>query len=317
MLSIACIGEVARACLNRHHQGVVESVFRRSAYIAFDDTYMCIALSSVGRGPLNILYVADKQALHCALRPAATVFYCHCEQTLCINNIVIAKLAQARICDSSAKPIRLDAIPLRTNRQCLSCMSMPASGLFSLVVASNNGLLSGIDSRLQKNPTLDLALAQFALPILNNLIDWLKSATGDDDCVLKPHESIGNLLGAGQGLTPSGDDLLAGVLLALQVSGFARTSAILWAHLQPAVAIRTNVISATLLQQAAQGRAGEFALAAIAIYASEGILDTGKLSSVLASIGETSGWDFFAGVVLVLDAVAAADTESASAGICS
>ncbi len=103
MWSIAYIGEVAHACLSRHHQGVVDSVFERSAYIVFNDTYLCIALSSVGRGPLNILYGANNQSLHCAFRSAAAVRFCHADQTLRIDGIVIARLVQARICDSTAR----------------------------------------------------------------------------------------------------------------------------------------------------------------------------------------------------------------------
>lgn len=316
MLSIAYIGEVVHACLSSHDQGVVESVFERSAYILFDDRYLCIALSSVGRGPLNILYSPKVQALHCQLRPAAAVRFCLADQTLRVNEIVVAQLAQARICDSTVKSIQPVAVTLSAHRRSLVRISMPSTGLFSLVAASTsaelaNSTLSSINSRLHTDSTVDLALKQFALPILRNLINWLQASMCIDAAVLEPHRNICRLLGAGPGLTPSGDDLLAGVLLALQLTGYTCVSEMLWAHLQPEVANRTNRISATLLQQAAQGRAGEFALAALAMYVARGNLDTGELSDVLAHIGETSGWDFFAGVVLVLDVVGATTAESA------
>lgn len=314
MLAITSIGEVAHACLNSDQRGVVECVFERSAYVIFNDTYLCIALSSVGCGPLNILYRCEQQALHRALRPAASILFCHADQTLRINDIVIAQLSQACIYVSTGKPIQLDIEALRVHRQAFANMSMPSRGLFSLVASNSVNLTNSTptcnDSRQAADASVDLALRKFALPILCNLIIWLHSATSSDAGMLKPHKSVCSLLGAGPGLTPSGDDLLAGMLLALQLTGYTRSSEILWTHLQPALASRTNAISAALLQQAALGRSGEFALTALMMYASRDTLDSGKLAMVLARIGATSGWDFLAGVVLVFDAVSASATDS-------
>lgn len=311
MSSINYIGEVAHACINRHHNGVIDSVFERSTYLLFHDMYLCIALSSVGRGPVNIVYSENEQVLHDALRPSAAVRFCPIDNTLCINGTEIAQLTTARICHSAITPIPLNTDRLSAHRRCLASLAFPSSGLFSLVAESANSALANSSlyhnhSSLQPYTSIDQALRQFALPIQRDLINWLElSIACDDATLLEPPGSVCNFLGAGPGLTPSGDDLLAGVLLALQTAGFTHISAKLWEQLQPVLTSRTNKISAALLQQAAQGRAGEYALAALAMYASAEHLDVKVLSRQLDRIGDTSGWDFLAGVILVFDVVTA------------
>ena len=75
----------------------------------------------------------------------------------------------------------------------------------------------------------------------------VRAAVGGED----PTPAVLDLLGRGPGLTPSGDDLLAGALLVLHAHGLttALTRAVL-THLH-----RTTALSASLLEAAAQGYA--------------------------------------------------------------
>lgn len=123
-------------------------------------------------------------------------------------------------------------------------------------------------------------------------------------------DRVATLVGAGQGLTPSGDDVLCGVLLGLRVH--PRGSAALVDELWRAVAPRlttTTSLSAALLREAAEGYAAEPVLRLLERLAAPGSTDvtlpdpvTSAAQEVLA-IGHTSGADLLGGLAGCLDAL--------------
>ena len=81
---------------------------------------------------------------------------------------------------------------------------------------------------------------------------------GRDHAAYPLAERVGTLVGAGPGLTPSGDDVLCGVLLGLRLHprGSADLVADLWRAVQPRLTSTTS-LSAALLREAADGYAAE------------------------------------------------------------
>ena len=117
------------------------------------------------------------------------------------------------------------------------------------------------------------------------------------------HRALLGLVGAGRGLTPSGDDAVCGVLLALRGAGerLAPTCRALDRALP-----RTTSLSASLLAAAAQGYAvPEVTRLVRALVSGDERSAATHLPAVLA-IGHSSGADLVAGVLGALDALAAA-----------
>lgn len=111
------------------------------------------------------------------------------------------------------------------------------------------------------------------------------------------------LLGRGPGLTPSGDDLLGGAMIALHLLGHDETARTLWAVLAPLAAQNTNRISRALLSAAAKGMGNAPLHRAInALFAPE---NPRQALAGLDHIGHSSGWDAFAGAVLTFRAAIA------------
>ncbi len=111
------------------------------------------------------------------------------------------------------------------------------------------------------------------------------------------------LAGLGSGLTPSGDDVLVGVMVALTALPDRSTSD-LRDVIRRAVAGRTTQISKAYLDAAARGEASEAwqrLLAALAATSSADVIAAGR--RVLA-FGETSGADMLTGFLLTMGAVA-------------
>jgi hypothetical protein len=126
------------------------------------------------------------------------------------------------------------------------------------------------------------SLSGHAQPALEALERWLVGNAMEAEAE--------QLIGLGPGLTPSGDDYLGGMLLALHQLGRAQQARGLWRWLEPRLA-RTSEISAAHLAAAAAGEAHEALHAVLA-----GDLGLEKLDAV----GHTSGWDSLAGIAAVL-----------------
>lgn len=109
-------------------------------------------------------------------------------------------------------------------------------------------------------------------------------------------EATARLVGLGPGLTPSGDDFLAGFLLLASRSGWA-AAAPLREAIRALPSGRTTPVSESLLHWALLGVVSERAL-----YWLDGLIQGAPrpIGPVLA-IGATSGADFAAGALLALD----------------
>src|SRR5688572_7886331 len=142
---------------------------------------------------------------------------------------------------------------------------IPAEGLGCLVIGKHN------------------ALSGHAQPALDALERWLVgNALG---------EEAGALIGLGPGLTPSGDDYLGGMLVALRLTGRGVQADGLWRWLEPRLKARTSAISAAHLAAAAAGEAHE---------ALHRVLNGELELDALNAVGHTSGWDALAGAMAVL-----------------
>ncbi|TAK88351.1 MAG: DUF2877 domain-containing protein [Betaproteobacteria bacterium] len=142
---------------------------------------------------------------------------------------------------------------------------VPAEGLGCLIVGTHN------------------ALSGHAQPALEALERWLVgNALGAE---------AEQLIGLGPGLTPSGDDYLGGMLVALRACGRGVQADGLWRWLQPRLAGRTSAISAAHLAAAAAGEAHE---------ALHDVLNGDLQLEKLDAVGHCSGWDALAGALAVL-----------------
>lgn len=109
-------------------------------------------------------------------------------------------------------------------------------------------------------------------------------------------EAAEPLLGLGPGLTPSGDDLVGGVLFTRRVLGGKAPPRGLVARARA----RTHPVSAALLADLAAGH-GHAPLHALAGALASGHAEAAaEAAHELTIIGHTSGWDMLAGVLLAL-----------------
>jgi hypothetical protein len=148
---------------------------------------------------------------------------------------------------------------------------VPSEGLGCLVLDAHN------------------SLSGHAQPALDALDRWLIGNALEDDAQM--------LIGLGPGLTPSGDDYLGGVLIALHQLQRRPQAQGLWRWLEPRLA-RTSAISAAHLAAAAAGEGHETLHHCILTLCSP-LPDWRGALQELDNVGHCSGWDSLAGVVAV------------------
>ena len=113
-----------------------------------------------------------------------------------------------------------------------------------------------------------------------------------------PAPKIEGLLGLGRGLTPEGDDLLAGWLVAARSIGHPEFEEVR-AHILSNASINTTTFSATLLEYAAQG----YGIAPLIDYVNACLQGSNKASAIrmrLEGVGHTSGEALAIGVEIAL-----------------
>jgi len=132
------------------------------------------------------------------------------------------------------------------------------------------------------------------------LAEWLRGC-GE----AAPDEAASMLIGLGPGLTPSGDDLIGGAMIALHALGRGKRAKRLADWALPLAETRTGAISRAHLACAAAGEGSaslhEF-LAALLTADEAGIA---AAVAALAAIGHSSGWDMLAGATLACAALSA------------
>lgn len=291
---ISSVGAVAEQQLNGIHVGQILAAFDRSFYITTSTGLFCVGLSEIGRGPLNALLA--KHHKHLPFKVDAGEHVSISEQRIILSHsrIVNATQAQSFHCEISfEKPTQHR---VERNRQILRTLSgMPDDGFY--------WLLDGRTPRPHES-SIQTALRRSTSESLTRLASYLRAGFVQKySNVNSLHASaVLPLLGAGPGLTPASDDVIAGVMLALIRFQRADLAWSIWQTISPCLATRTNRISAAHLEQAALGFCGESMNKLLDdIFQAENI-EVATLATELDRMGCTSGWDTLGGVIIVIDA---------------
>ncbi len=133
---------------------------------------------------------------------------------------------------------------------------------------------------------------------LKGLRTWLTNAMSEVQVSESHHpHDLQHLVGLGPGLTPSGDDILCGVMFTLHTLGHGAVAERLWDWVRPLSKDAGNAISFGHLAAAAAGGGSapiDDLLGALLGGESSAL---GRLLDVIDTLGHTSGWDCVAGVL--------------------
>lgn len=167
----------------------------------------------------------------------------------------------------------------------------------------SSGLTFPIQGAVLWRPVPAPAFRRGALPRIKHIFPAESEALASwiaQGALGSPPKKASSLVGLGTGLTPAGDDLIGGALIALRAVGSKATAKRLGTWALRLAKTRTNRISRAHLACAASGEGHEALHQALsAILAGRTNLEN-ELSA-LRRIGHTSGMDALSGALLVLD----------------
>ena len=279
-------GAAARDAALAMAAGRVVAVFARSCYLAnAAEALACVGPPGLGSGPLNLLceLPAGLDFPASGLRPGDAVSYDG--TVLRVGGRFALRLTGAALWRPSSPP-SCDAATLGRGLAMLATATEQADGGGFAPLVPALARREGVTATA--SPLLHLAT-----PGIAALARWL---TADEQ--VAPGEAAALLIGLGPGLTPSGDDLLGGAMIALHALGRGDLATRLADWALPLAREGTGAISAAHLACAASGE-GSAALhdfLATLLAADEAGIAEGV--AALAAVGHSSGWDMLAGATL-------------------
>ncbi|MDH3691618.1 MAG: DUF2877 domain-containing protein [Gammaproteobacteria bacterium] len=291
-LSIQSFGPHCHRALQQGALGRVAAVFERSIYLEFPEGFVCIGPAVMGDGPLNAIVaqydISDWRKY--GLYPDKRVQVANAAAW--IEGRIQFSFCGVRIWTPPLRHADWPCTDLQTGLETLeraTCSRLPTQGLARLALGS---------------PSVqpDTPLSRRAQPPIEALRRWLNSVlmtrtnTATDTDL---NQAIG-LLGMGPGLTPSGDDILGGTLIALHVLGFDDIRECLARTMLREIRRLTTPISAAHLRAAAEGMGNAAVHALLHAVLGPDTLTIKAAVDRISKLGHTSGWDTLAGVVIVL-----------------
>jgi hypothetical protein len=277
-------GGHAEGFARRHAAAALTALFARCLHLEAKGDVLCIGETGIGNGPLHArLATASWRRLLPELPPPGA------PARLVAGRIEVGHTAFVTHGARRWHPPPWPRLPARGDL---------AAALERLaILAREQAPDEGLARPALGLPAAATPLADAALPRLRRLRSWTAARLRGERAAAPT-----DLLGLGPGLTPSGDDLLGGTLLALHAIARADAARDLHAALLRPAAGTTGSASRALLAAAATGQGFEAVhVLIIALLENRGI---GRALLPLARIGHTSGWDALAGAVLVLEAAA-------------
>jgi hypothetical protein len=282
---------VARAIRQDGWTGEVIAVHPRSVYVTDEDNEIyAIVQQPLGNGPLNLVIPAEPAQVFTGLTPGTSL--ASTGVRLGVGDAITIGLGSATVWDPKAyAALAADPAALRRGLPVLYrevAQRAPAESLARLLPHLEDEDLPGPLQRV----------AHF--PRSHALIGGLAESLAQRDCRrLKVVTS--SLAGLGPGLTPAGDDFIAGLLLALAIVRQERNDATLntvATMLVETAAARTHEISGAYLRAACDGQVGERWHPLLAALAGGDAPQIAAAAGPVLATGETSGADMLAGFLV-------------------
>jgi hypothetical protein len=281
------IGTVARRELESDIFGRVTVVFDHSLYLEVNGSWICIADVNLGFGPLTVS-VKGKYGREWIKSFSVGRLVKLSPVGMSIDNSAIISTKGVRSWQPQKGPSwsKNSLISGLGTLENLAQAKVPAEGL---------GLF--LFDCTERFPASEVSRA--ALNSIRVLKNWLKKNFEFQMPITPDKEAVAALLGLGPGLTPSGDDFLGGMLIALHVCGENSVQKQLYTQVESFLD-STGPVSSAHLKAASLGEGSQslHQILNMLLEGNETQLELGI--DAINQIGHTSGWDALAGVAVVL-----------------
>ena len=299
---ITLVGPAAKRALTASARWEVVAVFRHSFYCrSREGSLICLGSSSIGGGPLNVVCDLPRRVNWNAEALNQGMAADFNGRTLRVDGRYAFDLATARNWRHVPLPVGwdIDGLTLGMQRLCRETLKRgPVNGLGSLIPS-----LVLPFSRREMGCALDESLARIALPAITSLYHWMTVGLSQGVRIAgAPPPPAARLVGLGPGLTPSGDDFLGGVMVALHAFDRRDVADNLAKWALALASKQTSAISFAHLACATEGLGADALHQTLAVLCLPKEGDLGESLNAIDAIGHCSGWDALAGVAATCQA---------------
>lgn len=275
------VGVLAHPALQNGGSGTIVAAFQRCFYVPIDGGLMCVGARSLGSGPLQVLCEHWPEGRFGVGQRVAVV-----GTALHVDGALLADFAGAPVWRPDPAPAWSPASLAAGLRATAALWPMTFGG-------------EALGQASSRQPSHLIAAARPAMAALMRIVEGglRQSAPSSADGA-----EMAGLIGLGPGLTPSGDDVLLGALVALEALGLSAVRDRLWQQCVPHLD-RTNDISRAHLAAAARGYGAAVLHRAIHVTMAGDVAGLEPALAAVSDIGETSGRDGLTGALTVLQAV--------------
>jgi hypothetical protein len=292
LVPILRAGILAREFCRHRPYAEVEAVFERSIYLRSGDAFVCVGEPAIGNGALTLIagFGVSGPLANLGLCPGQPASIS--DRCMAIGDSVRFRFDRCVLWRQPPwPPVRSlrESSDLRSAIARQMAFDSPPEGLGRVVCLRQAGVG-------------ETPLARLALPRIARFESWLFGALENHHVPIAASlAAITDLIGLGPGLTPSGDDFLAGALALLDALAERKAHAALARATAAIPRGLTSALSECLLKTAAAGHIGENLGHAVSAVVS-GM--PGKAIAAIRRIGHSSGWDAMAGILTTLHVVA-------------
>jgi len=290
-LPIRLAGSAASRILNNARHGRVVALFDSSFYVETEDGFICVGNRNLEPCPLNLVTRAPS-----GMNWSASGMQLGQNVNISTNAINIGNRFTFPVSGmrnwspawvSSWRIVDLEYGLECFRKACENSAELDGLGFFPVTYSS---------------PEQNYGTGGAAKGPIVVLREWLTSLIRNpDNNILLDLDAMKPLIGLGPGLTPSGDDLIGGVMLALNTVHEKKICRQLWQSIRRMIEEISNPISYAHLKAASQeggNRNIHLCLAAIL---------QGSPSAIhncfpgISEVGHTSGWDIMAGAMIAFE----------------
>jgi len=296
---VLSLGQIAANMIHEPAEASVEAVFRSTFYLKSGGQILCLGHEDMEPGPLNCITSAPAtidwraSGLECAAKARIS------SNAVRVGNTFRFSLSNAQVWGPGRR-------------------GLPDHGELMQGVAayrraiSRRGHIDGFGRFLipgyQPKPCDHVCLRAEGPLFASG--QWLTKAfrTPDFEPVDEPGW-VEKLSGLGPGLTPSGDDFIGGMMIALHSLDKGNLSKVLWLIVKRYAGQHCNPISLAHLSAASNG------LGCAVIHRALAAVSKGRIDGIdtaigdVSKIGHSSGWDIMTGIILTLEAWLKVQTE--------
>ncbi len=266
------------------------SVYERSFYCIDDaENIICFALNGIGRGPFTLL-CSGNERLPAEILKSIKHFNKVGDMLVAEGADLIIDLNNASTWEQSLLDLKEDHHDWMENDLAWlahrASLSAPQESLGWLIPGYLFGCGRDVREKDKKMSSL-----------LHERVNKVTKNIEKDFAMTGRAFGLEQLIGLGYGLTPSGDDFLAGVVMGFHKMQKHRQATLLARHFYNKAQGKTTTISLVFYRALADGRVAEPYLLFLEMMGREKKAQRDHLFDRIIDFGATSGWDTLAGIV--------------------